>query len=87
MRKIYSTDFKSKCYNFIDPIQCGKKVVDDPNHIIGPRNDKEINPVGNWPWMASVGFFDGNKKWKHQCGATLIAEQYFLTAAHCVNQK
>jgi len=51
---------------------------------VGPQNDDEINPVGNWPWMASLGYYDDNRKWSHQCGATLITSKLFLTAAHCV---
>ena len=45
--------------------------------------DAESNPVGHWPWMSSIGYYDGNGKWKHQCGATLITERHFLPAAHC----
>jgi hypothetical protein len=31
------------------------------NFIAGATNEPEKNPVGDWPWMASVGFFDKNK--------------------------
>ena len=55
--------------------------------IAGPRNG-EINPVGNWPWMASLGKTnDVNKSWTHLCGATLISDRHFLTAAHCIVDK
>jgi secreted trypsin-like serine protease len=39
--------------------------------------------VGLWPWMGSIGYLDGDKKWVHKCGATLITLRHALTAAHC----
>ena len=42
--------------------------------------------VGHWPWMASYGFQDEDKKWQHQCGATLTSDHHFLTASHCVKE-
>ena len=65
--------------------ECGKIDVIDPNFVAGPQNDDELNPVGKWPWMASLGFYDENNKWSHQCGTTLITNRHFLTAAHCLS--
>ncbi len=39
--------------------------------------------VGNWPWMASLGYWLEDS-WTHQCGTTLISDIYFITAAHCL---
>jgi len=39
--------------------------------------------VGDWPWMASLGYWSDGK-WSHQCGATLISQTHFITAAHCI---
>ena len=65
-------------------IECGKNTLSSGQFIAGARNNDEHNPVGHWPWMASIGYLEDTKKWRHQCGASLISDQHFVTAAHCV---
>ena len=48
----------------------------------------EDNPVGHWPWMSSIGFFNETTNlWKHQCGGSLISNKHFVSAAHCFKRK
>ena len=70
-----------------DVNNCGRTHNFEANFVTGSQNDEETNPVGRWPWMASIGYYDENNKWNHQCGATLISNNIFLTAAHCVNNE
>ena len=58
--------------------KCGLK-PENTKFIVGPVN----KDVGDWPWMASIGFFSEDNKWIHQCGGTLITSRHILTAAHC----
>ena len=37
-----------------------------------------------WPWIASIGSYDSDGRWRHFCGGTLIDHNNVLTAAHCV---
>ena len=39
--------------------------------------------LGVWPWVVSVQQSEGNDRWSHQCGGSLITMSRVLTAAHC----
>jgi len=75
--------------------ECGKK-IDQPgwplkvgrdgkleSKIVGGRNSY---PEIYWPWQLSLQFLRENTTdtWGHTCGASLIAPNWALTAAHCV---
>ena len=70
-----------------EPEECGQSISSDSLFISGPKNDDKNNPVGHWPWMASLGYLDDKGKWRHQCGATILNSNAVLTAAHCVNEE
>ena len=59
---------------------CGKNGISGGNFVVNKQS------LGHWPWMASYGFINEQKQWQHQCGATLVSDQHFLTAAHCVKE-
>ena len=73
----------TKMTPFLGTLNCGNNNIVDGNFIAGAKNDLENNPVGFWPWIASLGSYDDKKEWIHQCGATLVSDRHFLTAAHC----
>ena len=57
---------------------CGTRPAYEPDlsRIVGGVNALE----GEFPWMASL-WYPG---YGHFCGATLITEEWVVTAAHCL---
>jgi hypothetical protein len=68
----------------ITEFDCGNNAIRHSEFLVWDRDDSDLIPVNYWPWMSSLGYYEG-EEWIHQCGATLVSSKHFLTAAHCVN--
>jgi len=56
--------------------ECGKKNFrDKPARIVGGEDAQQLE----FPWMVSF-----RKSGSHSCGASLISDEWVLTAAHCI---
>ncbi|EFB21826.1 hypothetical protein PANDA_010363, partial [Ailuropoda melanoleuca] len=61
---------------------CGVPIF-QPNlsaRVVGGDNARPHS----WPWQISLQYLK-NGTWRHTCGGTLIANNYVLTAAHCIS--
>ncbi|KAK9402184.1 Tmprss15: Enteropeptidase [Crotalus adamanteus] len=58
-------------------IACGEKIITQKSRprIVGGSDAQE----GAWPWIVSLYF-----NYRPTCGASLINNEWLLSAAHCV---
>ena len=54
-----------------------------------PRQGRIINGnvarYGGWPWQVSLQVWSTkDRSYRHKCGATLVNNNWVITAAHCV---
>lgn len=60
--------------------ECGP--VKLASRIIGGK----VAPLGQYPWMARLGYERDGRKTRFKCGGSLINQKYVLTAGHCVKR-
>jgi secreted trypsin-like serine protease len=88
-RKNHSNNLNSSSSNgFKWTKSCGQTYYKS-NINLGRRIRKRIvggetAPDYAWPFLASLRIKLAENKSEHHCGATLISDQYALTAAHCL---
>ncbi|KAG1951319.1 chymotrypsin-like elastase family member 2A preproprotein [Pimephales promelas] len=60
---------------------CGKPPIEPL--ITRVVNGEEARP-NSWPWQISLQYESGSS-WYHTCGGSIIAENWVMTAAHCIS--
>ena len=66
---------KAKVFLLLLGVDCGTRPAG--SRIVGGTQAQK----DSWPWQALLAVAGGSQF----CGGSLIAEQWVLTAAHCVN--
>ncbi len=62
--------------------ECGNNGISDTQFIVGARNDPEKNPVGHWPWIASIGIYDDKKRLLRLEAMCILYRSMFMFRLH-----
>lgn len=80
---LIGNDEAGSCY----PSTCGNPKKDNYNNFSFLKKIAGGNAAGSveyWPWQVSLRrFYENDPLYSHICGATLIADNWVLSAAHC----
>ncbi|XP_028921809.1 proproteinase E-like [Ornithorhynchus anatinus] len=72
----------NKVSSFSPPVSgCGTPSYSPLTRVV---NGVDANPH-SWPWQVSLQYLKG-EKYDHICGASLISQDWVLTAGHCISK-
>ncbi|XP_012517965.1 PREDICTED: chymotrypsin-like elastase family member 2A [Propithecus coquereli] len=65
----------------VGALSCGRSTY--PPKVSRVVGGEDVNP-NSWPWQVSLQY-SSNGKWHHTCGGSLVAQNWVMTAAHCIS--
>ncbi|XP_048849176.1 elastase 3 like [Brienomyrus brachyistius] len=68
---------------FASAYGCGRPPIEPV--VTRVVNGVDARPY-SWPWQISLQYLKDDE-WRHTCGGSLIATNWVMTAAHCINTK
>ncbi|XP_077416527.1 elastase 3 like isoform X5 [Vanacampus margaritifer] len=80
MRMIHGERVASS-FSSLTALGCGTPPIDPQTSRV--VNGEDARPH-SWPWQISLQY-ERDGEWRHTCGGSLIADNWVMTAAHCIN--
>jgi len=62
-------------------VQCGVSPYDEGTYVVGGGDARPLE----FPWQISQQLLGVGDDFEHNCGGSIISDQWVLTAAHCVD--
>ncbi|XP_063704377.1 serine protease snake-like [Culicoides brevitarsis] len=76
---------QKKCNEYKKLVEVGNRVIIDRDFDVLSVAGGFETEISEFPHMAAIGFKLSDESIQWKCGATLISDEFVMTAAHCIN--